>query len=225
MAHTADMTSLLLFIVVLFVAIGVTTGIYMGRRGYNAWAWGVVGTVLGPLVVPLLAFAARDRSGQEIVMDVAEAAPAASGVRVLVGVDGSAESFAALHAAVATFGSRLGRLTLATVVDFDAMEALRVPGERHDVIERRARELLDGAATAAGVPCDTVILAGRPDEALLDYIERHAIDVVAIGARGSGLAKAVLGSVADRLVGAPNALVLVSGPASHVRSELETVTS
>ncbi len=49
-------TTIMLIMFAGFVVIGLVTGVVMGRRGRGAWMWGVLGTVFGPLVVPLLVF-------------------------------------------------------------------------------------------------------------------------------------------------------------------------
>ncbi|MGZ8597165.1 MAG: hypothetical protein ACXWX4_04835 [Actinomycetota bacterium] len=54
-------SSLLLVIAAVWVAIGVVTAVVMGRRGFSAWTWLVVGVVLRPLVVPLAIAATRER--------------------------------------------------------------------------------------------------------------------------------------------------------------------
>ena len=131
---------------------------------------------------------------------------------MLVGVDGSPESAAAVRATVDVLGPRLGSLTLATVLDLDTMEAIHTRTAGQSVFEQQARTLLDEAAApvAANGPA-TVILSGRPTDALLGYAQRHHVDLVSVGARGKGLSEAALGSVAQELVRQPDVLVLVAG--------------
>ena len=75
-----------------------------------------------------------------------------------------------------------------------------------------AQKLLDDAA-APVAKCGpaTVILSGRPADALSGYAHRHNTDLIAVGARGKGLSEAALGSVAEQLVRQPDVLVLVAG--------------
>jgi nucleotide-binding universal stress UspA family protein len=72
--------------------------------------------------------------------------------------------------------------------------------------------LLDAAAArVVGASPTTVVLTGRPADALIGYAKRHDVDLVAIGARGRGLSETIVGSVAEQLVRAPDVLVLVAG--------------
>ena len=43
--------SVVIAIAAIWIAIGLTTAWYMGRRGHSPYAWGVIGTVFGPMVV------------------------------------------------------------------------------------------------------------------------------------------------------------------------------
>jgi hypothetical protein len=46
-------TSALAITMLIWALIGVRTSISMGRRGYDRFTWWLLGTVLGPLVLPL----------------------------------------------------------------------------------------------------------------------------------------------------------------------------
>ena len=46
-------TTSLAIVMVAWLAIGVATGIAMGRRGHDGFTWLLLGATLGPLVVPL----------------------------------------------------------------------------------------------------------------------------------------------------------------------------
>jgi nucleotide-binding universal stress UspA family protein len=205
------MTVWLFLIFVVFLCIGLVTALVMGRRGHDPWTWGILGALFGPLVIPLaFGWHSRDQRDEERVLRPAATPEGAGPVSVLVGVDGSIESAAAVRAAVDILGSRLGSLTIATVVDLDAMESMQATG--HSELERKAKSLLEeAAATVASNGPATVILSGRPTDALVGYAQRHDIDLVAVGARGKGLSEAALGSVAEGLVRQPDVVVLIAG--------------
>lgn len=154
----------------------------MWRRGYDGWAWFVVGVLMGPLsIAPALARRTTPRHYD---------APDDVGlVDVLVGFDGSAESRAAIATATAVFGSRLGRLTLATAVpiDYSAHAA------------RLSRTALDEAAKALAPSASTQLVEGLPSVALAAYASEAGYEVLVVGTRGAGLSKHVLGSVATAL--------------------------
>jgi nucleotide-binding universal stress UspA family protein len=204
------MTILLLALLGVWFLSGLGAAFVMGRRGYDPWSWGVLGALFGPAVVPLsiVWHHRRRRTPEERVLHVGATGPGS--IKVLVGIDGSGESLGAADGVVELLGDRLASLTLATVVDFDQADAMHQT--RGGVFEHGAQALLDEATVGvAGAHPTTVVLTGRPSDALVGYAKRHEIDLVAIGARGHGLSEAVFGSVAEQLVRAPDVLVLVAG--------------
>lgn len=192
--------------VVLAVAAGawmleaLALGYVMGRRGYEAYSWTFLGIVLGPIAVavalgsvfrppsrePRLLHGGRRRTGS---------------TDVLVGIDGSPESSAAVDRAASLFAGSAGRITLARVVPVDATRD-----------SERLAEIQLAAACAAHPELDpsTVVLRGEPVTALRDYVNRLGYDVLVVGTRGGGKTRAMLGSVAMALargVGIPVLLV------------------
>jgi hypothetical protein len=87
--------------------------------------------------------------------------PGAGPVDVLIGIDGSVESEAALRTAVEILGPRIGRLTLVGVTGFDYGN----PQVKSDT--EHALETLRGMAASASVAhLGITILSGRPADAL-----------------------------------------------------------
>jgi hypothetical protein len=103
-----------LSIAAVWLAIGMVVSIGMRRRGHAFFTWWYVGAVLGPLALPL-AIDAVYREQRPAVTTESAASTQADGVAVLAGIDGSAASLAAIHAAVALLGDRVDRFTLAAV--------------------------------------------------------------------------------------------------------------
>jgi nucleotide-binding universal stress UspA family protein len=197
-------TVLLLILFMSFVAIGVAASIFMGRRGHNPFAWLLLGAFLGPLVIPVIAVAVHEERMHQR-RKVVGGTSAAGAVDVLVGIDGSPEAEAALHAASALFGPLIGRLTLATVEDFDTAGS-RTPLE----FERRAVGTLERVASSVEARRPSaVILTGRPADALMRHAADEGYEVIAIGRRGRGANKAVMGSTASRLTAGADVPVLV----------------
>jgi nucleotide-binding universal stress UspA family protein len=209
-----SVSSVMLIVVAVFVLIGVATAVVMGRRGHDPWMWGVLGAIFGPLVIPLAIVGhRRDEGATEVLLR--PGVPSPGHIAVLAGIDGSPESIAATRAAVELLADRMGSLTLATVVDVDAIDAISTQRSEPTVFEHDAQALLDDAAARVGATNPTtVILGGRPDQALATYSRRHDIDLMAVGARGRGLSEAVLGSVAEHLVRTAGVLLLVAGRAA-----------
>jgi nucleotide-binding universal stress UspA family protein len=217
-------TTVLFAVLFVWLLTGIVCLFVMARRGHDPWSWGVLGALLGPLIVPL-AFSAvgRDRTTSRVVGTWHTGTRGQGPIAVLVGMDGSVAAEAAACAVVQLLGPRLGRLTLATVIDLDAASLAR---GGHRVFSAEAEEALSAPASlVVDVDPDTVVLSGEPAHALVEYALDHDVDVLAIGTHGAGLSKAVLGSVARRLVRQQDVAVLVvgagiaSGRRSHRRAD------
>jgi nucleotide-binding universal stress UspA family protein len=195
----------------LWVGAGLTSALWMARRGHRDPLWLLIAVGLGPA----LAVIAPERIERTPRILTAEehGPPAAAGVQVLVGVDGSPESWAALRDVLTLFSGRLGRLTVAEVVDYDAAE-VDWRGK-----QAAARQHLAGILGDCGeqqVVCE--VLTGPPVPALLRCAEQQHVDLIAVGRRGHGPSVRLLGSVADELVHAAPVPVLIG--VSHHAAEL-----
>ena len=87
------------------------------------------------------------------------------------------------------------------------------------------RLLADAKALAGGdVPMTVATVAGEPPEAILRYAHDHAVDLIVIGTHGrSGFSRALLGSVADRVLrGAACPVLVVPSRALRCASGTET---
>lgn len=131
-------------------------------------------------------------------------------MRVLVPVDGSKGSYAALKVGmefVERFEGELAVLTVAPELAFD--EAIQE--ELQVLMERCSREILEGArrtAALAGVPVEGLLARGDPAEEIL----RHAggYDLIVMGSSGlSGLKRLLLGSVSRRVANEATGSVLL----------------
>jgi nucleotide-binding universal stress UspA family protein len=197
-------TSMLLLIAAVWMLIGITTAVVMGRRGYHAWSWLVMAAALGPLVIPLALTASR-RPRTPALRILSAGLPGPGEVDVLVGIDGSKDAIAALHAATDLMGSRLGRLTLAGVLDRDTAETPGMWDER-----RRSEEALRNAVTeVSGAVPSTILLEGPPAQALMTHAVAEGYELIVIGRRGRGASTALLGSVATTLARGSDAPVLI----------------
>jgi nucleotide-binding universal stress UspA family protein len=188
--------------------IGVVTSVVMARRGHHPFSWFLLGAVFGPLVLPFVVEAVVDeRRGRSEVVHAGE--QSRGPLSILVGVDGSRESTAALRTAIALFGPRIGRLTLAQVLDYETAEG-GLPANRRDA-DTDLSELRREAAALGALDPDTLLLAGRPADALVDAAVGAGCQLLVIGGRGRGATKAVLGSVARQLAGNSQVPVLIVG--------------
>ena len=199
-----DSSAFFVTVAVTWLAIGVILAVVMGRRGHSGFGWLVLGTVLGPLGVILALDAGRH--GERLQpLSLADRAPVSQGpgsVDVLVGTDGSPESAAAMDAAVELLGDRLGRLTLATVVPYGDLRA-----EERQATDRLRLLLYRSPGRAPGVE----ILHGHPSAALRQCAIEGGYELIAVGTRGKGLTKAILGSAASELARDSQIPVLLVG--------------
>jgi nucleotide-binding universal stress UspA family protein len=133
-----------------------------------------------------------------------------SGSRIVVGIDGSAGSRAALVWALAEAARRGDELVAVSAfpVDFYWTDAYLLDARRIDAVradtEARARAMVDEARRdpalgpvpgSAGLPVRTVVVGGAPAEHLVRSAEDA--DLLVVGSRGrSGVRSTLLGSVA-----------------------------
>lgn len=199
--------TLLIGLAAVWVVAGVITGLVMGRLGHDPKLWLALGILSGPTSVALVAQALSDH---DLIRPTrVERGRAGRGpVDVLVGIDGSPESESALVAVTELIADRLGRLTLATVADYDAGFPSGDEAQRE-----QGRESLDHARTIAveqGLDPELVMLFGEPATALVDHARENGFEMIAIGRRGHGLATATFGSVATHLSRTAEVPVLIS---------------
>lgn len=177
---------------------GAVLAVVMRRRGHHFLAWFVLGSVLGPFAVPLALERLRDRPA-------AYTTGMPGQTDLLVGIDGSTESVAALEDALALLGSRVTSVTVATVLGHDERGT-----PAGDDARASARRMLDDVVSRIeGHDARGEILYGRADEALVAYAEAAGVEVIAVGARGRGASRTLFGSTAERLVGKSPVPVLV----------------
>ena len=131
-------------------------------------------------------------------------------VRIVLGIDGSADSAAAASAVADRAWPRGSELRVAMAVDHRMSMALAygppmavwAPGIRTDWDDRtRARHIVDNVAkelTRDGLMATAVVLDGDPKQALLREAEQFNADCIFVGAKGhSALERFLLGSVSS----------------------------
>jgi nucleotide-binding universal stress UspA family protein len=196
---TGTASEVLLVGLAVWLTVGVTLGVFMGRRGHNPFEWFLIGAILGPIALPAAWARTKDESvasGRQVIV---AAPPAGTGpVDILVGIDGSEESRAALQTALEMLGSRIGRLTLASVTDFDYGSA------QAKADSKQALDTLRKTAMVANVPeLGMTLLSGRPADALSEHARQEGYHLLVVGRRGRGASKAVLGSTSSQLTRSP----------------------
>jgi nucleotide-binding universal stress UspA family protein len=188
-----DVATILIIIVLGWALFGVSMSLLMGRWGYKPFTWLLLALVLGPLVLPVAANTNRlDRP--RVVARPSTGRNRSGSVDVLAGVDGSAESETAVRSAIDLLGPRIGRLTIATVVDFDTAAMSPLSEE-----QRRARELVDRATEPIEPRAETIVLSGQPADVLRKFAAENGYELIVVGRRGWGMSTRLLGSVASAL--------------------------
>jgi nucleotide-binding universal stress UspA family protein len=144
------------------------------------------------------------------------------GASIVCGVDGSADSQAALKVA-AQLATRLGtKLVLAHVAEvthvpsyaaapFGGATGPMAVMEEIDSEEEAAASLLQWIAAVTGLPdAEHRVAIGVPAERLADLADEEDAELIVVGSRGRGAFKAAfLGSVSNSLVGVARCPVLI----------------
>ena len=179
-----------------------------GRSGVGRWVYGsTAGHLLREAMLPLVVVGPH--ALQRPTADV-------SLKHILVPLDGSALSESALPVAT-TLASALGaRLTLVRVVGWAVQT---YPYSLPDAYIPQIDEELEAGAKAyltrkeseiKGVPVDAFIVRGALADGLMDVSEKQSVDLIVMTTHARrGLARAALGSTADRMLQAKVPVALV----------------
>lgn len=186
-------------------------GYFMGRRGYDSYAWVVIGFVFGPISLGIALFYVRQSPSRDpVVLRPGKSGPGL--IDVLVGVDGSPEADGGIPSVRRLLGSELGSITVAQVIPVDATVEARLRAEQ---------DLARVADEHSTLGVSTVLLRGEPAAALRDYAADLQCELIVVGARGRGRSASLLGSVATALAGGgtlPVLLVSASAPPRQPRT-------
>lgn len=197
----------ILLVAVAWLAIGlVTAAVFVTRGGHRNLLWYLVGGMLGPLFVPIAVERGRART-RRVDVRSRPAAPTGTGLKILVGLDGSTDSDRALRAVARALTGTASELVLVTVTSPDLVDA-----EAHQE-QQWARRMLDEQAIRLPKdlpPPSTEIVTGHPVEALLAVADARDVDLLVVGRRGNGLGERLLGSVAEELAHRSSRAVLLS---------------
>jgi len=137
--------------------------------------------------------------------------------KLLVPLDGTAESAVALPIARA-----MARATGATVTLLRVLAA-----DEADGITRAAQRELDGIAaelTAGGLTARTVVQAGDPAQTIVAHARMGEADLIVMRTHGrAGLARAVVGSVAERVLTQSPVPLLLLRPGDRYVSQIKSL--
>lgn len=180
-----------------------------GRSGIGRWLYGsTAGRLLRDAPVPILAVGPHLLEQQR---------PRATYTKVMVPLDGSPLSEAAIPPAVALAKALGASLNLVRVVRW-AVQAY--PYTLPDAYVPQLDDELEKGATAylqrirqsvgSGVTCEAFVARGAVAGGLLDVIDKESIDLTVMTTHArSGIARAALGSVADRMLQSSAPVILI----------------
>jgi nucleotide-binding universal stress UspA family protein len=201
---------------ILDVAMAADAGLILlathGRSGPERWFIGsVADRVLRNAQTPVLAL----RPGDEAPAEPVEID------RLLVPLDGSDEASAALPYAEYLAARLNATVTLVQTVNLMAlgMQGRTPPPQLLDTLQDNAEQYLQQAAhelQQRGVAVDTKFSFLHPADEVASLIREHPHSLVVMTSRGrSGIARTLLGSVADRIIRTAECPVLVVGGAGE----------
>jgi nucleotide-binding universal stress UspA family protein len=176
-----------------------------GRSGLSRWRYGsIAGRLIREAAIPTLVVGPG-------VPEVQQA-----GVRrILVPLDGTARSEAALPAADALAKQSGADVIAARVVQWASqLYPSFDPVALNDALGESAQAYLDKIRASHSPVSDCAVLRGLPADELIQYVERRNIDLVVMTSHSrTGVERTVLGSVADRMLQCA-APVMIVRPAS-----------
>lgn len=160
-------------------------------------------TLLGSVAT----YTAEQSKGPVVVLRGDAAAEPATGP-VVIGVDGSAESEAAIDFAVAAASSRGVPLHAVHAWDSSPVQGFRrvfhlhVDHDKADAeqLAELTTALADRGGSVKEVTVQPVVLRGHPKKVLSDYADEQGASLLVVGARGSGDAEQGLGSTSRGLL-------------------------
>ena len=132
--------------------------------------------------------------------------------RVVVPVDFSPESLAAIDVGLQVVSNPADLHVVHVVIDLTPLEAGEVWGvvDPQARIEQMAKILREKLADAKYASVQQAVVMGEPGHAIADYAQEKGADLIVIPSHGrTGLTRLLIGSVAERVVRLAHCPVLV----------------
>ncbi len=197
------------------LACAVASAFIAGRWGRDPFSWVLTCAVLGPFGLVAL-FALRPRDVARPPGAPTPALPSKADNRILLAVDGSEASLAAVRHVVEDISPSLADVLLLTVLPIERSEGVSGAPEsprRREMEEEAAGHLgqAESLLRAAGIRYRTEVRFGDPAAEILEAAEQDGFDAIVVGRRGRGLSRALLGSVSDRVAKNARTAVTVVG--------------
>ncbi|MBN1833122.1 MAG: universal stress protein [Deltaproteobacteria bacterium] len=141
------------------------------------------------------------------------ACPLSRGERILVAVDGSVFSDAAVDQAISLAGVCNSQIFVISVVDLYP-EQLEIAPALVDKVSEEVRQHTEKAKQKideANIPCETIVhMGGKPHKFIVEEAKKRAVDLIVMGTHGrTGFKRILMGSVAQNVIGHAPCPVLV----------------
>jgi nucleotide-binding universal stress UspA family protein len=152
--------------------------------------------------------------------------------RILLPLDGSSQAEAAIKPAGELASQTGATIVVARAIQFASMAPpfgvpeTYIPEIEQDLV-KGASAYLDRAVgkLASGVKVKTLVLRGFPSDQLLKVIDAERIDLVVMTSHTrKGPARAILGSVADRMLHGSAPVLLIRPPAARASAKKQTAS-
>jgi nucleotide-binding universal stress UspA family protein len=141
------------------------------------------------------------------------ACPLSRGERILVAVDGSVFSDAAVDQAISLGVICNSQIFVIGVVDLypEQMEVAPALVEKMSADVRQHIDKAKQKVDEANIPCETIIhMGGKPHVFIIQEAKERAIDLIVMGTHGrTGIKRILMGSVAQNVIGHAPCPVLV----------------
>ena len=142
---------------------------------------------------------------------------------VLCPTDGSARAERAAIEALSLARRFEATLHLLAVIDTSLVDVRALEPRYREVVEKPAHRALgriDAVADELDVSTRRSVMQGPPGRAILDYVDDHDVDLVAMGRRGrTGLEALLLGSVAGHVLSRASVPVITAGGEDPLSSD------
>jgi nucleotide-binding universal stress UspA family protein len=144
-------------------------------------------------------------------------------MHLLLAIDGSDESTAALHFLTGLPFPAKPKVTLVTAMVSISTEGIELPpGEREKAIANENISKAQSILEAKGFVCDRHVEYGHPSRIILDKSKELDVDLIVLGARGHSAAyRVILGSTANFVANHARCSVLVARPNEKTDQEAE----
>ena len=132
--------------------------------------------------------------------------------RILVAIDGSKFSKAAVDESIRIAKTSKGNLTIVSAVDINEEFETEAP-ELTERFERQFKAMVERIkkqAKAKGVKAEGIVKIGEPYNLIISAAKAKKADLIVMGSHGRrGLSRLLMGSVTERVIGHAKCAVLV----------------